>query len=381
MTEQNGRIHNQVAELLSAYIDDEVTAEERVLVESHLGTCTSCTHDMAALRQTVSLVGQLPQVPAPRPFTLRESDIRSARTARRRAWWRLPWVQGLAAAAAMLVCVVVVAGAYLLGQEGMISVPVQPAPVAMQQAAPAAEAPAEELSEEKAVVAEPERVVEAETVVETAIKEAEKIAEPAAVPPPALEKATGEVGLSQEDVPAEAVQAESEVAVAEEGEALMDTSSDRAAAGVALTPTVSPAPASEAMPAAPAPIPSLQATLTLTPTLLEVEDLMLEIEPGVIRASGRLPLPEGRKMLVVLWRDGQLIEWAALESQQLVIEADGQFFLEFQAQAEILDSDLFDVEPAHYELRIRPIEPPGPVEVRIPFDTYSPPPPAPTDSP
>jgi hypothetical protein len=250
----------------------------------------------------------------------------------------------------------------------------------MQQAAPAAEAPAEELSEEKAVMAEAERVIEAEAVVETVIKEAEKVAEPAA-PPPAPEKATDEVGLSREDMPAEAAQAESEVVVAEEGEALMDTSSDRAATGIALSPTASPAPAAEAMPAAPAPTPTLQATLTLTPTLLEVENLDLVIEPGVIRASGRLPLPEGRKILVVLWRDGQLVEWATLESQCLVIEADGQFFLEFQAQAEILDSDLFDVEPAYYELRIRPIEPPGPVEARIPFDTYSPPPPAPTDSP
>jgi anti-sigma factor RsiW len=372
--EQNGRIHNQVAELLSAYIDDEVTTEERVLIESHLATCTSCTHDMAALRQTVSLVGQLPQVPAPRPFTLRESDVRPARPARR-AWWRLPWAQGLAAATAMLVCVVVVAGVYLLGQGGMVGAPAAPAPVAMQQAAPAAEAPAEELSEEKAVAAE------AETVVETVIKEAEKVAEPAAAPPPAPEKATDEVGLSQEDVPAEAVQSESEVAVAEEGEAPMDALSDRAAADTALTPTVLPAPASEAMPAAPAPTPSLQATLTLTPTLLEVEDLMLVIESGVISASGRLPLPEGRKLRAELWQDGQPIEWAEPESQVLVIEVNGQFTLKLQALAGIEDFDLPAVELVQYEIRIHPVDPPAPVEIRIPFDAHGPLTPPPTSSP
>lgn len=380
MTDQNGRIHTQVAELLSAYIDDEVTAEERALVESHLATCTSCTHDMAALRQTVSLVGQLPYVPAPRPFTLRESDVRPARPARR-AWWRLPWAQGLAAAAAILLCVVVVAGVYVLGQGGTVGVPAAPAPVAMQQAAPASEAPAEELPEEKSVVAEAERVVEAESVVETVVKETEDEAQPAAAAPPEPEKAADEVGLSQEDAPAEAAQAESEIAVAEEGEAPMDTLSDRAAADAALTPTASPAPASEAMPAAPAPTPSLQATLTLTPTLLEVEDLILVIESGVISASGRLPLPEGRKLKAELWQNGQPIEWAEPESQVLVIEVNGQFTLELQALAGIEDFDLLAVELVQYEIRIRPVDPPAPVEVRIPFDAHGPLTPPSTSSP
>ena len=379
MAEQNGRIHNQVAELLSAYIDDEVTSEERALVESHLATCTSCTHDIVALRRTVNLVGQLPQVPAPRPFTLRESDVRPVRPARR-AWWQLPWARGLAAAAAMLMCVVFVAGVYLLGQGGMIGAPAAPAPVAMEQAAPAAEAPAEELQQEKAVVAEAEEVVEAEIVVETVVKEAEKVAEPAAAPP-APEKTTDEVGPSQPELPAEAPQAESEVAVAEEGEVQMDTLSDRAAAGAALTPTTSPAPDSESMASSPAATPTLQATGTLTPTLLDVEDLIVVIEPGVIRASGRLALPEGRKLEAELWRDGQLIEWAEQESRVLLVKVNGQFALELQALAGIEDFDLFAVERVQYEIRMHPVDPPEPVEIRIPFDAYGPHTLPPTSSP
>ena len=137
-------------------------------------------------------------------------------------------------------------------------------------------------------------------------------------------------------------------------------------------PTTTPAVAAQAMPAV-APTP--------TPTLLEVEDLSLEVEPGVIRASGRVPLPEGRKLLVALWRDGQPLQWATVESRQLVIEADGQFSLALVAQSGIPSFNLLAAEPAYYEIRIRPVDPPAPVEIRIYFDTYGPPPPVPTSTP
>jgi hypothetical protein len=114
---------------------------------------------------------------------------------------------------------------------------------------------------------------------------------------------------------------------------------------------------------------------------LEAEDLDLEIEAGIIRVRGRLPLPEGRKLLAVLWRDGEPIEWATIESQQFTVEADGQFYLVLIAQAEIPDFDLFAAEPSNYEIRIRPIDPPEPVEIRIPFDTFSPLVPSPTNTP
>jgi len=136
--------------------------------------------------------------------------------------------------------------------------------------------------------------------------------------------------------------------------------------------TALPAPAAEAMPAPEG---------SPTPTLLEVEDLNLEIQPGVIRVRGRLPLPEGRKLLAGLWRDGQPIAWATIESRRFVVEADGQFYLVLIAQAEIPDADLFAAQPADYEIRIRPVDPPEAVEIRIPFDTYGPPAPEPTVTP
>lgn len=379
MADQNGQIHSQVAELLSAYIDDEVSADERALVEEHLGTCPVCVQDLTTLRQTVTLLGDMPHVAAPRPFTLRESDVRPVRDTARLAWLRLPWAQGLVGAAAVLLCVVVVGGVVLLGRGGMIGAPAASEPIAME-AGPAADEAANEKMVVETVVKEAEMVLEAEKEVERALE--------APPPAPAAEEATTELGLAME-APAEAAPVEEKVDAADdEGEALMATQPARAASGGAPTlsatpapmstaapapmPTTTPGPAAEAMPAAP-PSP--------TPTLLEVEDLNLEIKPGVIRARGRVPLPEGRKLLARLWRDGQPIEWAIIESQRLVVEAEGQFYLVLIAQAEVPDFDLFAAEPANYEIRIRPVDPPAQVEIRIPFDTYGPARPAPTSTP
>lgn len=375
MADQNGQIHSQVAELLSAYIDDEVSVDERALVEEHLATCTACARDLTTLRQTVALLGELPDVAAPRPFTLRESDVRPVRDTARLAWLRLPRAQGLVGAVAVLLCVVVVGGVVLLGRGGMVGAPAAPGQVAME-----ARLAADEAANGEMVVEEAETVLEAEKEVEQAIESSPP------PPAPAAEEATAELGLAME-APAEAAPVEEKMAAADaEGEALVATQPARAASGGAPTPTTpapmptatpapmpttTPGPAAEAMPAAP-PSP--------TPTLLEVEELTLEIETGVIRARGRVPLPEGRKLLAVLWRNGQPIEWATIESQRLVVEADGQFYLVLIAEAEAPDLDLFTAEPAYYEIRIRPVDPPAQVEIRIPFDTYGPASPTPTST-
>jgi hypothetical protein len=381
VADQNGRVHSQVAELLSAYIDDEVNADERTLVEAHLATCAACAQDLTTLRGTVALVGQLPQVAAPRPFTVRESDVRPVRDTARPAWWRLPWAQGLVGAVAVLLLVVVVSGVVVLGRGGMVGAPAAPVPVAME-AGPAAE----EAADERMVEEEPEMLLEAE-------KEVGQALDSAAPPPaPAVEEDTAELEMAAEDAaeaPAEAAAEEgAEAAPVEEkmapdaGDALMATQPARAASGMSATPapmptatpapmaTTTPPPAAEAAPAAPSP----------TPILLEAEDLILEIEPGIIRARGRLPLPEGRTLLAVLWRDGQPIEWATIESRRLVVEADGEFFLLLIAQTDVPDLDLLAAEPAYYEIRIRPVDPPAPVEIRIPLDIHDVPPPTPTST-
>lgn len=375
VTELNGRIHKQVIDLLSPYVDGQVTADERILVEAHLATCPQCTQDLATLRQTVALVGQLPQVAAPRPFTLRESDVKTVHPSRP-AWWRLPWAQGLVAAGALLLCVVIVGGGLLLGRTGMLGEPA--APVAME-APRATQTTAEERAAEKAVVeeaeeaaAEPAAEMAAEAEVEVTV-EAEKEAQPAAAeaPAPALaeEEATAEFGMLQE-APAEAAPPVGEGFSDEAEKAVPAEEGHQATASATPMPSPTPAPAPTARVAA---LPS--------PVLVEVEDLLLEIEPGVIRVSGRLPLPVGQELTVELWREEQLTDWAMLEEKLAVVQAYGRFSLELRAQPDADDFDLFAIEPAQYELRIRAVDLPEPVEARVPFDTYSPPPVPPSDSP
>ncbi len=376
MSEQNGRIHNQVAELLSAYIDDEVSAEERALVEAHLATCSTCAHDLATLRQTVVLLGRLPQVAAPRPFTLREADVMPVRPPRP-VWWRRPWVQGLAATAAVLLCAVTVGGVLLWGRTGLGGAP---APIALQ--AP----PQTEATVQMKMLAEESAAVRTITAVPAIVPTAEYSAR---------EEASAEAGLAPE-APASEEAAEAE-GLADVGEAEPPAATPPPPPPPTVGETV-PAPAGQPVPkvgkitaeemataealqippGAPTPTPE---ALAVAPPLLEVEDMAIEITPGVIRVSGRLPLPAGQRLTAKLWRNGRPTDWAMPEDQPATVGADGRFSLDLQTRPAAPDFDLFAVEPARYEIRIRPADRPELGEARLPFDTYGPPPAEPTEFP
>ncbi len=389
MTEQRGRIHNQVAELLSAYIDDEVTAEEQTLVEAHLATCTACSRDLVTLRQTVALLKELPQVAAPRPFTLREGDVRPSHRGRA-PWWRLPWSQRLVAAAALLLCVAAVGGLAMLRGSGMVGAPA-PESVALQApVAPETFTAAESEPAAEQTVVEEKVEAEATLEVESQVERAVPAAAPEALP--------GETNLQQEAPPAPTATVVPEMAAPKAAAAEvppLDEMSDRAAsemvetetavAGEAQTLTAGaptqPAAGAPALPS-PTPVPAPVAiTASPTPVLIEVQDLSLEIQPGLIRASGRLPFPEGRKLHAELWQEDQPLQWAIPPSQQTQVQASGRFSLELKAMPDHPAFNLLAAAPAQYEIRIRPVDPPESVEARIPFDTYGPPTPLPTSSP
>ena len=57
-------------ELLSAFVDDQVTTEDRALVQAHLQTCAACQQRLDELRAVVDLLHALPDVPTPRDFML-----------------------------------------------------------------------------------------------------------------------------------------------------------------------------------------------------------------------------------------------------------------------------------------------------------------------
>ena len=65
-------------ELLSAYIDDEVTDQERAIVEAALAADEEVVWRLNSLRQTVTLLHDLPELALPRSFALTLDQVRSA---------------------------------------------------------------------------------------------------------------------------------------------------------------------------------------------------------------------------------------------------------------------------------------------------------------
>ena len=96
------------ADLLSAYLDAQATADERRRVEAHLEACAACRNELAGLRQTVTLLQALPRIPVPRAFTLAEVQVGRRRPAAQPAWLG-GMLRGLAAVSAVAVVAVMAA--------------------------------------------------------------------------------------------------------------------------------------------------------------------------------------------------------------------------------------------------------------------------------
>lgn len=92
------------AELLSAYIDDMLPADERRNLEARLENDSFLRRELEAMRQTVAWVNALPTLKAPRDFTISAEDIaptpRKVIPMPRQNWW-------FAASAAAIVIVLI----------------------------------------------------------------------------------------------------------------------------------------------------------------------------------------------------------------------------------------------------------------------------------
>ena len=106
--------HQRVKELLSAYLDGELSPKEADLVERHLRECAYCAQDLESLRQTVSLVRQLPVVSPPPSFRVRLPMAQEGFLAR----WGYAYLKGTTALAALLL-VVLLASDLTLQYQGM----------------------------------------------------------------------------------------------------------------------------------------------------------------------------------------------------------------------------------------------------------------------
>ena len=275
-------------ELLSAYLDGELSEEERRTLEARLSRDPELRTELRAMHHTVSLMRELPQVEAPRNFILtpsmteRRVPEKKAGTRRRRMTWVAPLLTAATTVVSLLFAIVLVGDLLLSGIGGMASAPAplrqaDEAPAVALEAAPTDEREAElsgstslssppppptEEEQEKEMMEEPEMVVEEEAAATEAMRATRAPAGAGALPPPtAGDAVTEEVG-----------------ALSEPTAAPMDTPVPDGFSVPTVAPTVTPA-------------------AVLTPTIPPEEPVVSEDELGLLEPTpGELevstPLPE-----------------------------------------------------------------------------------------
>ena len=96
--------HRRWRQDLSSYLDGRLDTSRRYALERHLAGCAYCQEELASLRRVVALLHRVPQVEAPRSFTLAKAPSATLR-------WPLVYGRSLqyaTAVAAMLLLAVVV---------------------------------------------------------------------------------------------------------------------------------------------------------------------------------------------------------------------------------------------------------------------------------
>jgi hypothetical protein len=109
-------------ETLSAFIDGELSADERSSAGAHLSTCQKCQDELQSLRATTTLMRSLPEIRPARSFQLGPEYAEQARGAAGSNWLSrmlelMPALRAATAAVALLL-VVVVAGDVLTNTDG-----------------------------------------------------------------------------------------------------------------------------------------------------------------------------------------------------------------------------------------------------------------------
>jgi Tol biopolymer transport system component len=118
-------------DLLSSYLDNQVTPEQQAYIEWHVRTCVSCQLELQSLRQTLTMLHALPRVPVPRAFTLSELQV-----GRRVRGGSTPWFGGLARAAGVLAAIVIIAASVAVLRQSALIPAAQVARVPAPAAAP-----------------------------------------------------------------------------------------------------------------------------------------------------------------------------------------------------------------------------------------------------
>ncbi|MQA00435.1 MAG: hypothetical protein GEU80_14090 [Dehalococcoidia bacterium] len=120
--DERGRTPQQLRdERLSAFLDDELTADQRAAVEAELAADASMRAELEELRGVQQMLASLGEVRAPRPFTLAAAPARAS-MARRLGFARLEWAMrvgtGIAGIAFLVAVALPAGGASMLAGGG-----------------------------------------------------------------------------------------------------------------------------------------------------------------------------------------------------------------------------------------------------------------------
>ncbi len=143
-------------ELLSAYLDDELSDQERELLEARVTSDAVLQRELEALRRTVTMTRDLPTVSAPRNFILSPSMVEQPHPVARETQtlgWTAPILTAVTATVSLLFIVVLASDLLLggIGWGGAASAPaVQEEPRMAMETAPV-EGPAEAEAERTVV--------------------------------------------------------------------------------------------------------------------------------------------------------------------------------------------------------------------------------------
>jgi hypothetical protein len=153
-------------ELLSAYLDGELSTSARARLEAQLASDPALRAELDMLRRTVAMVRDLPSIPAPHNFLLPAAASRrpSLRAKPVRRSWAAPLLSAATAVVSLLFVAVLAGDLLLFGVGGMAS-PSPAEPMYQSEApreAPAPLAPSQQVAVEAEIVVEAVPEVEGE---------------------------------------------------------------------------------------------------------------------------------------------------------------------------------------------------------------------------
>jgi len=113
-------------EMISAYLDDALSAKETEQVDFHMASCDICVLETDELLSVINVLRAMPTVPAPRSFAI-PVPVRAWVPEPSRPWWSPAPLMGLraAAAGAAIALAIVFAGDISGGLDSSPDVPIQ----------------------------------------------------------------------------------------------------------------------------------------------------------------------------------------------------------------------------------------------------------------